>query len=293
MESNTTDLPSMVFLPELLYRLEFPGQFGLAKGRLDTPPPPVIKPRPDRSWRSSLYGLKYDRNPITRWMRRRLPTAWFHYTIEKRLGMNGVPLCPDDCRLGAQPPMWYSPVWPRMQAFALPSFSEGYVRINVKGREAQGIVEPSDYERACEHVVAQLRLLTNARTGEPLVKQTVRTRRDPFHAALRDGRPSDADLIVLWSDEPADVADHPVAGRIGPVPYKRSGSHVHRGFVMARGEGIPAALRLPQAHALTLAPTLLTLVGAPIPAHFEGRPLFEADGTVVGSSPQVGDMVVR
>ena len=67
-----------------------------------------------------------------------------------------------------------------------------------------------------------------------------------------------------------DVVDHPAAGRIGPVPFKRSGSHVHRGFLMAPEPGVGAGARLPEAHALDIPPTILTLLGAPVPAHFDG-----------------------
>ncbi|MDQ3347145.1 MAG: hypothetical protein M3545_04180 [Acidobacteriota bacterium] len=96
-----------------------------------------------------------------------MATDRFHYSIEKRLGMNSVPLCPDDCPLGAQPPMWYHPAWAGMKAFALPSFSEGYVRLNVRGREERGIVDPADYEAVCEETSAGLLRLTDARTGKP------------------------------------------------------------------------------------------------------------------------------
>jgi predicted AlkP superfamily phosphohydrolase/phosphomutase len=272
MEPNTTDIPSMVFLPELLFRSSFPGRYGLAKGRLGTPPPPVVRPRARRSWRSTLYGLKHDRNPVTRWLRQHTDTVWFHYTLEKRLGMNSVPLCPDDCTLGSQPPMWYAPSWPEMPAFALPSFSEGYIRLNVSGRERRGIVAPQDYERVCDRITGELARLRDARTGRAAVQQVVRTRRDAFTAHDPGKRPADADLIVLWADTPMDVVDHPTLGRIGPIPFKRSGSHVHRGFLMATGQGIPAGATLPVGHALDLAPTVLSLVGAPIPAHFEGEP---------------------
>jgi len=217
-------------------------------------------------------------------MRRTLPTEWFHYTIEKRLGIGGVPLCPDDCPLGTQPPMWYSPAWAEMDAFALPSFSEGYVRLNVKGRERAGRIDPSDYDRACDAVIGQLRLLRNARTGEPLVRDVVRTRADAFRPGREGTRPSDADLIVMWTDRPADVVDHPAAGRIGPVPFKRSGSHVHRGFFMARGPQVAPGTRLPQAHALDLAPTILASMGAPLPPHFEGAPILARDAEEAGAA---------
>jgi predicted AlkP superfamily phosphohydrolase/phosphomutase len=283
MESNTTDVPSTVFLPELLYRLAYPGKYGLAKGKPGTPPPPIMKPSADRSWRSTLYGLKHDRNPITRMLRRRMNTIRFHYGIEKRLGMNSVPLCPDDCPIGTQPPMWYHPAWSGMKAFALPSFSEGYVRLNVRGREARGIVDPADYQAVCDEITAELQALTDARTGRPAVKRVVRTRVRPDGPAVDGERPSDADLIVVWEGVPIDVVDHPTAGRIGPVPFKRSGSHVHRGFLMAAGPGVPAGLKLPEAHALDIPPTILSLLGAKIPAHFDGRPLAVIESHTVGA----------
>jgi hypothetical protein len=115
--------------------------------------------------------------------------------------------------------------------------------------------------------------LTDARTGKPAVKRIVRTRVGPDGPAVDGERPSDADLIVIWNGVPIDVVDHPSAGRIGPVPFKRSGSHVHRGFLMAAGAGVVAGGQLPEAHALDIPPTILALLGAPIPPHFDGKPL--------------------
>jgi predicted AlkP superfamily phosphohydrolase/phosphomutase len=291
MESNSTDLPSMVFLPELLYRLSFPGRIGLAPGRAGAPVPPVLKPSASRSWRSVLWGLKHDPNPITRWLRRRLPTSFFHYTVERRLGIpHTVPLCPENCVKGTQVPMWYHPAWPRMKAFALPSFSEGYVRINVRGREAGGLIDPAAYDATCAEIAGHLQALVNPRTGAPAVRQVLRTRQDPLE---RDPYLPDADLIVLWHNAPMDVVDSPAAGRIGPVPFKRSGSHVHRGFLLAAGPGIqPGAL--PEGHAVDIAPTILALMGAPLREGFDGQPIVRHDGHARGSArpaPAVDYMV--
>ena len=67
------------------------------------------------------------------------------------------------------------------------------------------------------------------------------TRADPF--AIGTGPP--ADLIVLWQEEsPTDVVDSAGVGRIGPLPYFRSGGHSSRGFVMARGPDFEAGSRL-------------------------------------------------
>jgi predicted AlkP superfamily phosphohydrolase/phosphomutase len=275
MEANSTDLPSLIFLPELLYRWSFPGQVGLESHSTEGPPPPPVVPRAGRSWTDEVWAYKHDANPITRAMRRRLKPEFFHYAIERRLGVNGVPLCPEDCTLGHEPPMWYHPAWPKMKAFALPSFSEGYVRLNVRSRERNGLVDPADYSRVCDEIEALLRQVRSARTGAPMVRDIMRSRRS---ATDPDAKLSDADLLVLWTAEPADVVDTPF-GRIGPVPFQRSGSHVERGFLLASGPGIPVGQALGEAHALDLAPTILSLIGASVPPYMEGKPLF-------ASSPQ-------
>jgi hypothetical protein len=98
----------------------------------------------------------------------------------------------------------------------------------------------------------------------------------------------DADLLVQWTARPVDVVDTP-CGRIGPLPFQRSGSHVERGFVLAKGPGIPPASAGEEGHALDLAPTILSLLGATIPAYMEGRPLFRpaaADDYLLGKNRQ-------
>jgi predicted AlkP superfamily phosphohydrolase/phosphomutase len=268
MEANSTDLPSLGFRPELLYRWNFPGRYGLEPGAPGTPPP--VQPRAQRSWTDEVWARKHDRNPLTRAMRKRLPVEFFHYAIEKRLGATGVPLCPEDCRLGHQPPMWYHPAWPEMKAFALPSFSECYVRVNLRGRERAGIVAPEDYTRVLDEVEQLLRQVRDARTGSPMVENILRPR---SAATWDDPKLPDPDLLVLWTARPTDVVDTP-CGRIGPMPFQRTGSHVARGFLLASGPGVDGATLPADAHALDLAPTILSLMDAPLPPHFEGRPLF-------------------
>ena len=42
----------------------------------------------------------------------------------------------------------YRPYWPRMRSFALPSFGDAYLRVNVAGRERDGRVAVDDYDEA-------------------------------------------------------------------------------------------------------------------------------------------------
>jgi predicted AlkP superfamily phosphohydrolase/phosphomutase len=271
MEAGSADLPSTVILPELLYRWSLPGRYGLAPGDPREPPPPAVVGPAWRSWVPGLWRTKYDRNPVRRFLRRQIPLRLVAQ-VSRFIGRGSVPVCPLLFGpLGHQPPIWYQPAWPRMRAFALPSYSEGLVRINVRGREAHGLVAASDYEAVCGELTRALHELVDARSGAPIVKDVVRTRRSAFEK--RSSLP-DPDLVVLWQPGAVDVVDSPSLGRVGPVPFPRSGTHLGTGFLLATGPGIAPGTEIVAPHALDLAPTILSLMAAPPAAYMEGRSLF-------------------
>ncbi|MGQ4650674.1 alkaline phosphatase family protein [Lyngbya aestuarii] len=277
MGPNTMDLPSTTFLPEFLYRLSFPGKFGLANGELGTPLEPPITKMKWNYWERHLWGTKYDPNPIRRFLRRETPTRLFQL-IEPFLESSQKPDLISPFKLSKQtdvvpfqPANWYTPLWPYMKAFALPSFAEGYIRINLQGREPQGIVPQSEYNAFCDELIEKLRALKDARTGIPMAKDIIRTRQFPTD---NDPKLPDADLVIVWQEEYAtDVVESPELGRIGPVPHYRSGSHRPEGFLIASGLGVASNVNLPTGHALDIPPTILKLMDVPIPKHLEGKPL--------------------
>ncbi|MUL35817.1 alkaline phosphatase family protein [Gloeocapsopsis dulcis] len=286
MGANVMDLPSMVFLPELLYRFNFPGQVGIAAGQLGTPPTsPLITGRAKRGSLGALWSLKHDPNPLRRFLRKNTPGKIFgrlepylNYFQQQNL-VSPFQLQQQSEPLYYQPALWYKPCWSQMKAFALPSFSEGYIRINLQGREPAGVVTTAEYEALCNELSQHLYRLTDARTGKPMVKQVIRTRQD---ATDCDPKLPDADLVVIWQEDHAtDVVASPTFGRIGPVPYFRTGSHRSRGFFLAKGPGIVPGSSLPIGHALDLAPTILNLMGAAIPEYCEGKSMLATTPTLV------------
>ncbi|MEB3360075.1 MAG: alkaline phosphatase family protein [Synechococcales bacterium] len=271
MNTNTTDLLSMAILPELLYRYNFPGKVGLAAGTPGTPPPPVITKTVRSSWPGQVWMHTHEPNPVKRFVRqwlpkRYLPTEHNGLIAPWRLMREGV-------EPGWMPTMWYSPFWPQMKAFALPSFADGHIRINLAGREQTGIVSPEDYDGLCDELTQLLYDLRDARTGQPVVAEVVRTRRYPTEDQDRDRLPG-PDLVILWDKHnPIDVADSSRFGRIGPLPHARPGSHRPTGFVMAKGPGIAPGSSIPQGQAIDLGPTILRLLDVPVPEHFDGKPI--------------------
>ena len=161
----------------------------------------------------------------------------------------------------------YRQHWPLMRAFALPSFYDGQVRLNVEGREGSGVVPQSRYGQACHEVEALLGECRDPRSGRAAVADVVR---------LRDGDPLSpdghvGDLQVRWSG-PLEALEHPRWGTVGPLPYRRTGGHGPNGFAFVAGPRIePCDLGLRDA--LDVTPTILALLGRPVDPRCEGSPL--------------------
>lgn len=277
MGPNRSDVPSMVLLPELLYRhafgrplLTLPWEWTAAPSSV-----PVLDaedswsdvsatwvPRPAEQPDSPVSGALLS-------LARRLPLPVRGALKGVRAAVldwrsDGSPLYRGD--LHWQPAQHYRHHWPRMPAFALPSFYDGSIRINLRGRERHGMVEPSDYEQTCHGLDALLRECRNPRTGEPVVESIERA---------RTGNPlaltgSEADLLVVWRGV-ITALEHPRLGLLGPVPLRRTGGHTGRygmAYVMAPGfEPGDRGVR----SAFDLVPTVVRLLGDPPSARLSGK----------------------
>jgi predicted AlkP superfamily phosphohydrolase/phosphomutase len=262
MKANAADLASLVFLPELLYRFCF-GEPALAYGRPGAPPPRSTS-RGD--WGLLLWAGQEDRSWLRRAVRRHAGTG-LSRSFDRAFGSGLRLRHPNDSPLGYMPPVWFQPYWPHMPAFALPSFSDGFIRINLKGRESWGVVAPDDYGRLCARLEAMLRALRDGRSGKPIVAEILRLRRNGAEALAAASDEPDADLVVKWRERPADVVDSPEFGGIGPLPFRRSGDHTPRGFCAVAGTGRGLARR---GRLVDIAPTILDLLDVAAPAHLDG-----------------------
>jgi predicted AlkP superfamily phosphohydrolase/phosphomutase len=273
MAANFTDLLSMVILPELLYRFNFDGKAAIAPGKIGTTPPPAIAKPIRNSWAGEVWSQIYEPNPIKKLFR-----TWTHKKFLR--GQKHGLLSPyslldtpieRELTMGWMPAMWYWSLWSQMKVFALPAFTNGHIRINLQGREKNGIVDVAEYDALCNQITEILYDLRDGRTGQPVVQQVVRTRQS---ATENDAKLPDSDLVVLWREPITDVVDSSYFGRIGPVTHCRAGGHKSQGFLMAKGVNIPPGFNLSGGEAVDLAPTILDLMDAPIPDYLEGKALF-------------------
>lgn len=290
------DLPATVLLPELAHRLHFrrpllrdPDQGAWASGGWG----PVVPARHE-VWHGYMKGRFSDgRADLLRHSVRRAPAPVYDL-IRRMTGRTGpISVGPlwsttppesslEDHRttevreaLDYQPTVWYRRHWPKMPWFVVPSFGETLVRLNVRGREGCGVIEPADYGRARDEAVATIGRCRDPRTGRPAVDHVVFLRDDD---PMAPGGPH-ADILVVWAEEALDAIEHPDVGIVGPFPHARTGSHSSNGFALIQGPGIPAGGDLGLRSAFDLPPTILSLAGLASPPSMRGAP-FLASTTV-------------
>ena len=133
-----------------------------------------------------------------------------------------------------QPASRYRPFWPDMEAFAIPSFYDGRLRINLIGRERYGMVPPDRHDKVVSEIKSLLKECVDPLTSDPVVKDFY----EPCERPLDRG-PSQSDLSVVWRGLPSGI-QHPKYGQVGPIPYRRTGGHSGPcGFLYCIGCGLP------------------------------------------------------
>jgi predicted AlkP superfamily phosphohydrolase/phosphomutase len=127
--------------------------------------------------------------------------------------------------------------WSRTSVFVIPSTYTGYLRVNLAGREPEGIVSPgTDYGELLGRLTSDLELLKDAATGDPVVASITRT------------------TEVFGGDPPLRLPDLFVEFRPCSLPQRivhpratvwrqrggdrRDNSHTRRGLVLAAGPDI-------------------------------------------------------
>jgi len=160
--------------------------------------------------------------------------------------------------------------WARTRAFCLPTDLEGYIRINLQGREPAGTVAPgADYEAVIADLESALLALRDAETDLPVVREIWRADRE----WPGDKQAYLPDLVVRWMGD--RTTTRVTSARTGLVevesPDKRTGTHKGPGFVLGAGPGIPAGAQFAGGHILDFAPTVLARVGMRAPAHMRGK----------------------
>jgi hypothetical protein len=158
--------------------------------------------------------------------------------------------------------------------FAIPTLGNcGAVRLNLRGREPKGRVEPGPpYDELCDWLERELLALVNTATGAPAVKRVLRG--DVLFAGpFRDQFP---DLVIEWDHEapiPA-VRSQRVGELLVESPNPRTGDHRPKGFVLARSADLAPHAFEGDIAIVDLAPTLAARLGVEV-SGIDGKPILD------------------
>jgi predicted AlkP superfamily phosphohydrolase/phosphomutase len=141
--------------------------------------------------------------------------------------------------------------------------------LNVEGREPEGLIPAAEYERVREELKGKLEALGDDH-GRPI--GTIAHRPEDLYAERNGVVP---DLLVYFGDlywrsvgQVGTGTVHVFENDTGPD----DANHAHEGLYVLVGDGVQPG-RGPERDLRDIAPTLLDLLGEPVPGDMEGRSL--------------------
>jgi predicted AlkP superfamily phosphohydrolase/phosphomutase len=175
--------------------------------------------------------------------------------------------------------------WSRTKAYCSEVLaSPPSIWINLKGIKPQGIVNPAEYDALVGFIIEKLAELKDPRTGKPVINRIYR-RDEVFHGPFAH---EGADLVLDWwsenslfSTEPSFPEDtnKPALVIREHRPSETSewgGTHRLNGILIARGSDFKSGTEIANARLIDIAPTLLHLLGVPVPEDMDGKVLASA-----------------
>jgi predicted AlkP superfamily phosphohydrolase/phosphomutase len=189
------------------------------------------------------------------WIAKALPDKWA-VALATRLELRGVD-------------------WSHTQAFMMPNDDAGFVRLNLRGRERDGIVDLGDVDALMETISTGLRTFKDP-DGTPAIKRIVRISELGIDGPCISQMP---DLIVQWNDRavtPTAGVSSATYGEISSQGWGTGRTGCHNGDAWALLVAGRSRLKTPQKtpHVVDIASTVCALIGADTQG-MTGQPLLE------------------
>jgi predicted AlkP superfamily phosphohydrolase/phosphomutase len=167
--------------------------------------------------------------------------------------------------------------WAETKAYRVPMFYfvEG-IEINLKGRQPQGTVLPGqEYEELRSQIISELVAVRDPDTGKQVASKVMR-REEEYSGPFASNAP---DIVAFYDHDYAGGAN-PAGPLFGPVESytleEWSGLHRMNGTLILRGPHVRQGWQIQDAQITDVAPTILYLLGMPVPSDMDGRVLTAA-----------------
>ena len=162
--------------------------------------------------------------------------------------------------------------WSRTKAYSQGNF--GQIFLNLKGRQPQGCVEPADALALLDELKSALMAMPNPETGEPLVEHVYEAA-EIYEGPYLGLAPDLTVVLKDWKYRTIGLHDFTTNRVISPA-FGPTGDHRMEGIFIGKGPAFAQGGRLDEsANLLDIAPTLLQILGVPVPNDMDGKVLHE------------------
>jgi predicted AlkP superfamily phosphohydrolase/phosphomutase len=160
--------------------------------------------------------------------------------------------------------------WSRTVAFSKGNY--GQVFVNLRGREAHGIVESGrEYDTVVADVIKRLAALEEPGTGRPLIGPIWR-REDLYTGPHSEESPDIQFLPRDMTHKPLGTLDL-TSNKFITAVYGNSGDHRMHGIMLGKGPELRRGITIEGARIIDYAPTILHSFGVEVPSDMDGRVL--------------------
>jgi predicted AlkP superfamily phosphohydrolase/phosphomutase len=167
---------------------------------------------------------------------------------------------------------WENVDWSRTKAYAM---GLGQIYVNLKGREAHGIVEPGAESKALQNALsARLLTMADPKTGARMVDAVYQA--DDIYSGqfMKNAAELQVGLAEGYRVSWQSTLGGAPPGIVYPNMKKWSGDHGSFDYKSTAGTLISSRSIAGDARIIDIAPTVLKYFGVPIPDDVDGKPLF-------------------
>lgn len=162
--------------------------------------------------------------------------------------------------------------WSRTKVYG--SGHMGQLRLNVKDRESRGIVKSEEYDELINRLKKELYRLRDPITNERVVERVFR--REEIYSGKYVKEAPDLLYLTNCPYVPYNGIEINTGRLITPSPSIQSSMHTMDGILIMKGPGIRKGVRLEKASIMDIFPTVLHIMGIPIPSELDGDVLINA-----------------
>lgn len=157
--------------------------------------------------------------------------------------------------------------WSETKAYFLDGL-DGAINVNLKSREPEGIVTNEDYKKVKEQTIGEIMKL-NDKNKNVLIEACDGKE---LYGNILSNTP---DICLLRNNGYRLMGGYNYSGKICEKELERNGEHSKQGIFLAYGSGVKSGKAAEDAKVYDITPTILYILGLPMPKIMDGRVLKE------------------